>query len=387
MGQMRYIIIGAGAVGGTIGGSLYQGGHDVVLVARGAHLDALRARGLRLATPFGTHQLDIPAVGGPAELRLRSDDVLILATKTQDAALLTEWAWQPVPGAPADGNTSAGDAPAGSASAGAVAAGLLPVVCAQNGVASERFALRRFRHVYGMCVWLPATHLEPGTVVAQGAPLAGLLYVGRYPAGADSTIERIAGDLANSRFLAPVSTDVMRWKYAKLLDNLGNAIEALCGRGAAGFGAAQAPGVQATGAPAADDAAELRRRTRAEGIAVLAAAGLAHADRGELTAIRGDHVRIEAVNGAARPGGSSWQSLTRGTGTIEADFLNGEIVLLGREHGVPTPVNEALQRLANQAARERRAPGFMTPAQVLAAAGVTSSITSDAASRTTSGAK
>jgi 2-dehydropantoate 2-reductase len=393
---MRYIIIGAGAVGGTIGGSLYQGGHDVVLVARGAHLGALRARGLRLATPFGTHQLDIPAVGGPAELRLRGDDVLILATKTQDAAaLLAEWAWQPVPGAPADaGSVSAGPAPARSASAGAVAAGVLPVVCAQNGVASERFALRRFRHVYGMCVWLPATHLEPGTVVAQGAPLAGLLCVGRYPAGTDPTIERIAGDLSKSRFLAPVSTDVMRWKYAKLLDNLGNAIEALCGRGAAGFGAARTPGAPATGVPppgtpptgtpaagaqAASDAAELRRRTRAEGIAVLAAAGLAYADREELAAIRGDRVRIEAVNGAARPGGSSWQSLTRGTGTIEADFLNGEIALLGREHGVPTPVNEALQRLANQAASEHRAPGFMAPAQVLAVAGVTAEASSGSA--------
>src|SRR5215470_9148742 len=393
MGQMRYIIIGAGAVGGTIGGSLFQGGHDVVLVARGAHLEALRARGLRLATPFGTHQLDIPVVGGPAELRLRSDDVLILATKTQDAAaLLTEWAWQPVTGAPAD----AGSTSAGAVAAGAVAAGVLPVVCAQNGVASERFALRRFRHVYGMCVWLPATHLEPGTVQAQGAPLAGLLYVGRYPAGTDSTIERIAGDLAKSRFLAPVSTDVMRWKYAKLLDNLGNAIEALCGRGASGFGAARAPGAPATapapgtpatapapGAPASDAAAELRRRTRAEGIAVLAAAGLAHADREELAAVRGDRVRIEPVNGATRPGGSSWQSLTRGTGTIEADFLNGEIALLGRVHGVPTPVNETLQRLANEAARDRRPPGFMTPAQVLAAAGVAGETPAGVAARRT----
>ena len=390
MGQMRYVIIGAGAVGGTIGGSLYQGGHDVVLVARGAHLGALRAHGLRLATPFGTHQLDIPAVGGPAELRLRGDDVLILATKTQDAAaLLAEWAWQPVPGAPPDaGSVTDSPASARSASDGAVAAGVLPVVCAQNGVASERFALRRFRHVYGMCVWLPATHLEPGTVVAQGVPLAGLLCVGRYPAGTDPTIERIAGDLSKSRFLAPVSEDVMRWKYAKLLDNLGNAIEALCGRGAPTTGApttetqptgTPADATPAAGARAASDAAELRRRTRAEGIAVLAAAGLAHADREELAAIRGDRVRIEAVDGATRPGGSSWQSLTRGTGTIEADFLNGEIALLGREHGVPTPVNEALQRLANQAAREHRAPGSMTPAQVLAAAGVTSETPSGAA--------
>ncbi len=339
MGRMRYIVIGAGAVGGTIGGCLFQGGHDVVLVARGAHLDALRADGLRLATPHGAGTLPIPAVAGPAELELRRDDVLIIAAKTQDvAALLGEWAWQPVSG-------------------GTAAAAEIPVVCAQNGVASERLALRRFRRVYGMCVWLPATHLEPGAVEAQGTPLAGLLYLGRYPSGADETVERIGADLAGSRFLAPVSGDVMRWKYAKLLDNLNNAIEALCGRDAVGFGAAPEAG---------DAAGELYRRTRAEGMAALAAAGIVPASREELAAARGDRVRISAVNGSSRSGGSSWQSLTRGTGTIEADFLNGEIALLGREHGVPTPVNEALQRLANQAARERRPPGFLTPAQVLA---------------------
>ena len=82
---MRYIVIGAGAIGGTIGGRLAASGHEVVLVARGAHLDALRARGLRLATPHGTSTLDIPAVAGPGELGLREDDVLLLATKTQDA--------------------------------------------------------------------------------------------------------------------------------------------------------------------------------------------------------------------------------------------------------------------------------------------------------------
>jgi 2-dehydropantoate 2-reductase len=350
MGQVRYIVIGAGAVGGTIGGCLFQGGHEVVLVARGAHLEALRRDGLRLATPSGTDVLPIPAVGGPAEVSLRRDDVLILATKTQDAeALLTEWAWQPVADSAAVGGL-----------AGTVAAEVTPVVCAQNGAASERFALRRFRHVYGMHVWLPATHLEPGAVEAHGTPYAGMLQIGRYPAGIDPTAGRISADLEQSRFLAPVRTDVMRWKYSKLLDNLNNAAEALCGREYTGSGSA----------PRSSDAADLYRLTRAEGTAVLDAAGLDYARRAELTELRGDRVRIEPVNGSARAGGSSWQSLTRATGTIEADFLNGEIVLLGRLHDVPTPVNEALQRLANEAAAQRRAPGFMTPGQVLAAAGV-----------------
>jgi hypothetical protein len=59
------------------------------------------------------------------------------------------------------------------------------------------------------------------------------------------------------------------------------------------------------------------------------------------------------------------QSLTRGTGTIEADHLNGEIVLLGRLHGVPTPLNELLQRLANTFARERRPAGSMPVAELV----------------------
>jgi 2-dehydropantoate 2-reductase len=339
---VRYIIIGAGAVGGTIGGYLFQSGHDVVLVARGAHLDALRARGLTLATPDGTSALAIPAVGGPGELELREQDVLIVATKTQDAAAVyNEWAWRPVRG---------GAAPNGTA------AESLPVVCAQNGVASERLALRLFRRVYGMCVWLPGTHLEPGMVQAQGTPMAGLLSVGRYPGETDGTVREIAEDLAKSRFLAPVVSDVMRWKYGKLLSNLANAIEALCGREAA-YRSDQVPG-----------AGPLLSRVRAEGVAVLDAAGIAYASDEESTAARGDQVRIKPVNGTPRGGGSSWQSLTRGTGTIEADFLNGEIALLGREHDVPTPVNEALQRLANQAARDRKAPGSMTPAEILSLA-------------------
>jgi 2-dehydropantoate 2-reductase len=329
---MRYIVIGAGAIGGTIGGRLAASGHEVVLVARGAHLDALRAKGLTLATPDGTSTLDIPGVASPAELDLREDDVLLLATKTQDAEpLLTEWAWRPVRN-------------------GTVAADALPVVCAQNGVASERIALRRFRHVYGMCVWMPSTHLEPGAVEANGAPMTGLLHLGRYPSGTDAIADQIGADLAGSGFLAPVVADVMRWKYGKLLANVSNAIEAVCGHDA---------WLHAT---------ELRRRVTAEGRAVLDAAGIAYARERESAELRADLVQILPVNGAERVGGSSWQSLTRGTGSIEADFLNGEIVLMGRERGIPVLVNEVLQRLANQAARDRRPPGSATPDEVMALA-------------------
>ena len=71
------------------------------------------------------------------------------------------------------------------------------------------------------------------------------------------------------------------------------------------------------------------------------------------------------IAGQTRPGGSSWQSLQRGTGDIETDYLNGEIVLLGRMHGVPTPANELLQRLARELAATRDEPGATSAATIL----------------------
>jgi 2-dehydropantoate 2-reductase len=70
-----------------------------------------------------------------------------------------------------------------------------------------------------------------------------------------------------------------------------------------------------------------------------------------------------------RAGGSSWQSLQRGSGSIEAEFLNGEIVLLGALHGVATPVNSRLMVLALQAAADRIPAGSWSIEALTAAVG------------------
>jgi 2-dehydropantoate 2-reductase len=318
---LRYIVIGAGAVGGTIGGMLAASGCDVVLVARGAHLAALRENGLLLRTPAGDHRLRVPAAGTPDEVSPRAGDVLVLTTKTQDT-----------PGALATWTDAAEP---------------LPVLCAQNGVENERLALRRSPDVYGVNVVLPATYTEPGVVRAEGTPHPGLLQVGRYPAGADRQASEVAADLEGAGFVARAVPDVLRWKYAKLVTNTVNALEALVGDAAAGT--------------------SLARRARDEAYAVLDAAGIGYASPAEEAAVRGDLVRIAAIPGAERLGSSTFQSLARGTGSVEADYLNGEIVLLGRLFGVPTPVNATLQRLAGEFARARRAPASL-PLTVVEAA-------------------
>jgi len=312
----RYVIHGAGGIGGVLAARLHQSDHDVVAIARGAHLDAWRANGLRLQSGDEDVVLDVPVAGSPEEAKVASGDVVILTMKSQDTV------------------DAIADVPDG-----------VPIVCAQNGVSNEREVLRRFERVYGICVMCPTQFLEPGVVQANSTPITGLLDIGRYPDGVDDVAEEVAAALRASTYESIVRDDIMRWKHRKLLMNLGNAVQAVCGQGGT---------------------RELVERIRDEGVAALDAAGIPVASEEEDRERRADLMTIKPIEGATRGGGSSWQSLARGTGQIETDHLNGEIVLLGRLHGVPTPANALIQRLANDAAKDRRPPGSMTADEVLA---------------------
>jgi 2-dehydropantoate 2-reductase len=69
--------------------------------------------------------------------------------------------------------------------------------------------------------------------------------------------------------------------------------------------------------------------------------------------------------GSDRAGNSTWQSFARGSDSTEVDWLNGEIVLLGRLHGVPTPMNDLLCRVSRWAIRQRLQPRSLTVEQIL----------------------
>ncbi|HXF33444.1 MAG TPA: 2-dehydropantoate 2-reductase N-terminal domain-containing protein [Candidatus Acidoferrales bacterium] len=311
---MRYVVYGAGAVGGTIGAKLFEAGNDVTLVARGEHGRAIAERGLAFATPEGTRVLRIPVVDRPASVAFGEDSVVVLAVKSQDTAVALR--------------DLAACAPEG-----------LPVMCAQNGVENERSALRHFANVHGMCVQLPAAYLEAGEVRAYASPTTGALDVGRYPRGIDEIDRAVAADLRAASFAAEAVEAVMDRKYAKLLANLRNAILAIAGHEVS--------------------RSSLYDRAQAEATACFAAAGITVDD-----AAGRKSPGEKPVGGALRGGGSSWQSLARGAESVETDFLNGEIVLLGRLHGVPTPVNAMLQRVANRSARERMKPETLSLADL-----------------------
>ena len=315
----RYIIYGAGGIGGSIGARLFQRGYDVVLIARGAHFRAIEDEGLRFVTPIQDVRIRIPAADHPQHVDFRRGDVVILCVKSQH----TEGALTDLYGAAGDG---------------------IPVACCQNGVANERMALRRFRRVYGMNVMVGGVHLDPGEVFNSGENPAGMLDIGCFPSGVDELAENIAEALTDAGFSSLPDPSIMGQKYGKLVANLGNAVQPVCG----------------------EDAGEVMELLRQEAAECYRVVGIEWTDMRTFMAGReSSSHRLRSIPGHERPGGSSWQSIQRGTGNIETDFLNGEIVQLGRLHGIPTPANVVLQRLGNRVANEGLPMGSYPTQQVL----------------------
>ena len=92
---------------------------------------------------------------------------------------------------------------------------------------------------------------------------------------------------------------------------------------------------------------------------MIAAAGIDCASAEEDAERRGDLISLRPIAGRApRRRVLAGRASPAAPGTIEADQLNGEIVLLGRLHGVPTPVNALLQVVAHELARGRRPAGL-----------------------------
>jgi len=326
---MRIVIYGAGAVGATIGARLHQAGAEVALIARGEHLRVMQQQGLHFVAPDGEYQLTIPCAGHPGELTWSESDVVLLCVKSQHTS---------------DALDALRDC----------APDYVPVVCTQNGVANERLVLRRRGCAYGMVVNLPALHLQPGEVITHAGGCGGILDLGRYPSGSDDTAEQVAARLTSAGFAARADSTIMRWKYAKLLRNLGNALQAAVTTVDADPQAPPDPAV-----------VEVGRILRREALACFAAAGIDCADREQLRERQAGVYHMVDIPGWPRVGGSSWQSVQRGTGDIETDYLNGEIVLLGGLHGIPTPANRVCQQLAVRMIRERLPVGSFSPAQVL----------------------
>lgn len=318
---MRFVIYGAGGIGGTIGARLHLAGYPVQLIARGEHGTILRDRGIHFIAPGIDEVLQIPTCLHPSEMQWAEDDLVLLCMKSQHS------------GAALDDLRAAGVTRQG-------------IVCAQNGVANEAMALRLFPNVYGMLVFLPALFLEPGEVVTNARDVGGVLDTGLYTGGIDSNAEVLTAALTKAGFGAAPDAKVMRKKYGKLLTNLNNSLGALT--------------------DFSEGSKEISELMQAEALACYTAAGIDCASGAEMKTLYAA-MQVEEMEKFPRSGGSSWQSAMRGTGNIEVDYLNGEIAQLGRRHGVPTPANAVCQEFAWRLSHEKGKPGSVGVGELLAA--------------------
>ncbi|MCU4652470.1 ketopantoate reductase family protein [Roseibacterium sp. SDUM158016] len=316
---MRVVLYGLGAVGGTIAAALANAGVEVAGIARGAMLEALHDRPLRLRHPGGEIVVTVPCFGTPAEVDFRPDDLICLTMKSQDteAALLE-----------------------------LRAAGVRnqAIFCLQNGIANEPRALRFFPNVHGVTVMTPAGYAEPGEVLCHGTPKLGMFDIGRFPSGSDDADRALADAFDRAGMAGFVHEDVMSSKRGKLLLNLGNALEASLGRGT--------------------ERGDWPARVRTEAEAVFRAAGLAWDDVGMDAPRRKELMQMGDIPGEARFGGSTSQSLLRGTGRVETDYLNGEIAWLARMHGMEAPANAFLADLMDRIAASGAGPGSLSLADL-----------------------
>ncbi len=328
---MRIIVYGAGAVGSIIGGYIHHAGFEALLICSPAHAKAIGRDGLKITGVQGDYRLNIPAVSEVSDVHFKDDDVTFLTMKTFD----TETAISRL------GKT----APQMSA------------ICFQNGVRNESFAEGHFKKVYGGVVFFGAKYLEPGSVVHTADNSLG---IGVYPSGLDELSEQLSGVLTKAGFSVTSYPNIMAVKWSKLFRNLNNALFAITN-----LSVLEGIKYEDSRFLMADILEEALRVVEAEGIEIVPLAGHQPPDK-MIEHLRRPGERSFEISpteeAMLRP--STWQDLYLGRGRTEVEYLNGEIVRLGRKHDIPTPLNSLMVQVVTEMSEKKLLPGAVTLAQL-----------------------
>ncbi len=329
---MRFIIYGTGGIGGSIGGELHLAGYDVVLIDVGEHIEKIKKDGLRLRGLPGDNIIKAPAAARITDVEMRPDDVVFLATKSPETKEAVDAARGHV-----DPET--------------------PVFCFQNGVRNEEAASEYFNNVYGGVVLFSGTHITPGEVIHT---VDKGLAVGRYPDGMDETAEEVAKALTKAGFQVTTSETIMKLKWRKVFMNLGNAVFAstdLCGQAIAWN--KKLRGILA------DVQEEAYEVTQAAGIELESMQGLPLIEKvlNHFRTMEDKPKKEIPEHMLLRP--STWQDVYLKRGRTELDSFYGEIVRLGKERGIPTPINQTLFDIVEEMVQKGEAPGKYTLDEVI----------------------
>ncbi|MDH4248524.1 MAG: 2-dehydropantoate 2-reductase [Deltaproteobacteria bacterium] len=310
---MRILIMGAGAMGGYYGARLVQAGHDVIFIARGAHLEALRTRGLTIVRDeeqFTLHP--IQALEDPAQAAPGGPVALVLfTTKAYDL----EGAAQRL--APVMGPQTV----------------VLPLL---NGVdIAERLgAVLGMAHLLAGLTYLPGNVPRPGVINQPGVEHP--LRFGEPGGGHSARVAFLLETFRTARILCDVSEDIRTDLWTKFV--LINSTAGAC-----------TVTRQTVGTVAGDpDTRALYQACAQETAAVARAMGIALPE----DAVEKTMAYLDKVPARNKP--SMLQDLERGK-PLELETLNGVVMRLGAERGVPTPANRSIYAALKLHVNGRRA--------------------------------
>ena len=290
---MKIAIMGTGGVGGYYGGLLARSGQDVTFVARGAHLAAIREKGLQVKSIFGDFVLapakatDHPAEAGPV-------DLVIVATKTYHTDEAAQ-AIKPMVGP----DTS--------------------VVSLQNGVdAADRIgAVIGMEHLIGGATWLSAAIEAPG-VIAQFSQFRRIV-VGEFNAQKTPRLQAVCDALNATGATVEVSDNILKVVWTKFAFIA--SVSALGSLTRVTFGEYRA--VPESRAVLTEAIGEVAAVARAKGVAL-------DADILEKT--------LAFIDSSAPGIKPSMQRDVEAGRVSELESMLGVVVRLGEQLGVPTPV-------------------------------------------------
>ena len=327
----RYIVFGAGAIGSILGAALHRSGQDAVLVGRGPHVQAIRKEGLQLISEGVLRRIKVSAIDDLRLIKPRLGDVLLLTVKSQD----TE---------------------AAAKQLGSIYGPRTSIVSLQNAVRNEEILAGQFQEVYGGLVEFSGNYLRAGLVEHTRN---NLVAVGRYPEGVDPVAERISADLTAAGFRVECHLQVMNLKWWKLLLNVNNGLLALLG---SWLQKAQSdPNIYPLMADVMCESLSVLRKAN---IHPQAPQGLPPIEATIEKLRNGGFACEYDLPAERRTYPSTWQDLRLQRQATEVDFLNGEIVRVGKDLGVRTPLNSVLMKLIHLAVEHKDAPGKYSPEEI-----------------------
>jgi len=294
---MRIAVMGTGGTGGYFGGLLARAKEEVTFIARGAHLEAIRKNGLAVKSVLaGDFTISATATDNPSDIG--AVDFVLFCVKAYDNAVAAEHI-RPLIGPET------------------------MVLSVQNGIDNEEQIGEVIgpEHVVG-CVSLVSSTIESPGVIAQTAG-PGKIIIGEMQGGTSPRTEALQSTMQNSNITAELHPDIQVALWQKFLGICGvNGVTALT----------RLPIGEIV---ACEETRNLMKGTMQEAEAVARASGVKLPEG----CVDQSMDFFSSVGPSVR--GSMYYDLAAGR-RLELDVLNGTVVRLGNEHGVPTPINFAI---------------------------------------------